>query len=108
MFFRSIKIKNFLSKKIKSKSNFVLISLLNKLIKSENQILLSMQKNYKVSYNKKLISNLKKYKNVNIIGMGGSVLGSKAIYSFLELKKKISILLIVFQNFLSKIIKKKN
>ncbi len=88
MFFRSIKIKNFLSKKIKSKSNFVLISLLNKLIKSENQILLSMQKNYKVSYNKKLISNLKKYKNVNIIGMGGSVLGSKAIYNFLELKKK--------------------
>ena len=33
-------------------------------------------------------SNLRKYKTIVIIGMGGSILGTKAIYSFLKYKIK--------------------
>ena len=88
MIFKSIKIKNFL---LNNKSfylkNFLFFSL-KKLIKGENQILSSMKKSYKDSYEKKLIFNLKRYKHVNLIGMGGSSLGSKAIYSFLNSNKK--------------------
>jgi glucose-6-phosphate isomerase len=84
----SIKISSFLSKKrslIKKKKIF---SLLKDLINSNNQILSSMEGSYKNSYSSKLILSLKKIKNVNLIGMGGSVLGSKAIYNFLRSSKK--------------------
>ena len=39
----------------------------------------------------KKIKKFKKFKTIIIIGMGGSILGSKAIYSFLKykIKKKI-------------------
>ncbi len=87
MFFKSIKIKNF-SKTFRKSSSKNLISSFKKFIHSNNNILLSMKNNYKDSYNKKLILNLKKFKNVNLIGMGGSSLGAKAIYSFLGSKKK--------------------
>ncbi len=52
----------------------------------------SFKKNYKYSYNNKLIQKYKKFKNINIIGMGGSSLGAKAIYNFLniKIKKRIS------------------
>jgi glucose-6-phosphate isomerase len=87
MFFKSIKIKNF-SKTFRKSSSKNLISSFKKFIHSNNNILLSMKNNYKDSYNKKLILDLKKFKNVNLIGMGGSSLGAKAIYSFLGSKKK--------------------
>ena len=91
-FFKSIKVTNF---SLKNKSSLlkkkILISF-KKLIKSNNHVLSSMKDNYKDSYNRKLIYNLKKYKDVNLIGMGGSVLGTKAIYNFLDIKKKNSIL----------------
>ena len=47
----------------------------------------------KLSYNfkKKEIEKYKKFKTIAIIGMGGSILGTKAIYNFLEtkIKKKV-------------------
>ena len=89
MFSKSIKIKNFLLKYKTSslKKNFLLFK---KLINSDNHILLSMKDNYKDSYNKKLVLDLKKYNNINLIGIGGSVLGTKAIYNFLKPKKKFN------------------
>ena len=55
------------------------------------KFLKSFKKNYNYSFNKKLISKYKRFKNINIIGMGGSSLGAKAIYNFLQykIKKKI-------------------
>ncbi len=70
--------------------------LLNYLKKINNiqwpQFLSSYKKNYKYSYNKKLIKKYYLFKNINIIGMGGSSLGTKAIYNFLihKIKKKIN------------------
>ena len=90
MFSKSIKIKNF-SLRYKTVLLKKKISLLFKrLINSDNQILSSMKDNYKDSYKKKIILDLRKYNNINLIGMGGSSLGTKAIYNFLKPKKKIN------------------
>ncbi|MDA9753429.1 glucose-6-phosphate isomerase [Candidatus Pelagibacter sp.] len=88
MFFKSIKIKNFFFNDNLKSFKRLSISLYKKLINSNNHILLSMMNDYQNSYSKKLILDLKKYKIVNIIGMGGSSLGSRAIYNFLNSKKK--------------------
>ena len=49
------------------------------------------KKNYNYSYDKKFIKKYNHINNINIIGMGGSSLGSKAIYNFLihKVKKKL-------------------
>ena len=84
---KSIKIQNFSSIKKNKKNKKFFLRLLRNLIKSDNEIISSMKKTYRDSYNNKLILNLKKFKNINLIGMGGSVLGAKAIYHFLNTKK---------------------
>jgi len=77
---KNIIFQNFKTKKTDKKVQKLLNNLLNK----ENHILNSLNKSYKDSWNKELISNSKKYKNIILIGMGGSIMGAKAIYSFLE------------------------
>ena len=84
----SINIKGFSFKYNSSNLKKFLLSSYEELIKSDNHILLSMKKNYKDSYSKKFIQKLNKFKNINLIGMGGSALGSKAIYNFLYTKRK--------------------
>ena len=66
--------------KLKTKTSYIK-KLLSKLLNEDNQILHSLGKNYKDSFNKKNLSKYKKYLNIRIIGMGGSSLGTQAIYS---------------------------
>ena len=61
---------------------------LKKLFKEKNQILNSFSSQYKDSYKKKDINKFTSYQNITIIGMGGSVLGARAIYNFLKDKIK--------------------
>ena len=61
---------------------------LTELLKEDNKILQSLSSSYRDSYTKKILLKYKNFKNVRIIGMGGSSLGTRAIYSFL--KHKIS------------------
>ena len=56
----------------------------NKFKHKSDHILLSLSKRYKYSFNKKKVENYKKFKNFRVIGIGGSVLGAEAIYSFLK------------------------
>ena len=84
---KSIKFQNFLFKKNTSLKKKIL-KLFNDLVRSDSQILSSMSVNYKDSYTKKLILGLKKTPNIDLVGMGGSVLGAKAIYKFLKNPKK--------------------
>ena len=84
---KSIKFQNFLFKKNTSSKKKIL-KLFNDLVRSDSQILSSMSVNYKDSYTKKLILGLKKTPNIDLVGMGGSVLGAKAIYKFLKNPKK--------------------
>ncbi len=84
MLTRGINFINFKKKKI----NLNVKKKLNILLKENNEIIRSLGKLYKYSFQKK---NLKRYKinlNYRIIGMGGSSLGSKAIYDFLKHKIK--------------------
>ena len=58
-------------------------------LREANKILFrSFLPSTKYSFNLKKIKKFKKFKTVIIIGMGGSILGAKAIYSFLKFKIK--------------------
>ena len=63
---------------------------LKKLLREKNTVLDSLSINYKNSYSKKNILNSKNYKNIRVIGMGGSILGTEAIFDFLRHKIKKS------------------
>jgi glucose-6-phosphate isomerase len=78
--FKSFKV-GLKNKKIKDKIKKNLTDL-----KKKNQIIKSLTSDYKDSYNKKITSKLDRFKKILIIGMGGSILGTKAIYNFLKEK----------------------
>ena len=78
------------------KTKFLFKSLLIDIKKNNIPMLESYKKNYEFDFSKSLISNFSSYKNIIIIGMGGSILGSQSIYSFL--KKKIKKKLFFFDN----------
>jgi len=84
MFTKKINFKNFIIKKF----NKEISKDLNLILKEKNKAIESLSTFYKYSYNKKIISKIKKYKDVRVIGMGGSILGTEAIYDFLREKIK--------------------
>ena len=55
-------------------------------------MLSSFNKNYELGYSKKFLKKINSFYFFNIVGIGGSVLGAKAIYSFLrnKIKKKFN------------------
>ncbi len=57
-------------------------------INSSDQTLNILSKKYKLSFKINDIKKYKKFKNIAVIGMGGSILGAEAIYSFLGKKIK--------------------
>ena len=79
--------KNFFNIK---KNKIIKKDLLN-LLKKQPPLFETLKPNYKYSYSKKTISRYKKFSNIRIIGMGGSILGTEAIYNFLKnkIKKKL-------------------
>ena len=84
----SIKFENFVQKKKIIK----LDKELKKILSEKSEIINSLKSTYKNSYSKKILSKAKKFKQISIIGMGGSILGTEAIHSFLKhkIKKKIT------------------
>ncbi len=92
---KNIYFKNF-NKKYSSSVN----NKLKFLLKENNEILNSLKSSYKYSYSNKFIDKYKKkFSILRIIGMGGSILGTKAIFNFL--KKRIKKKVIFFDNLLS-------
>jgi len=84
MFSKKIQITNFRFKK----NNKKIYKILSALLKDKSQLILSMGPQYKNNYNKNKIINKLNKTNVRIFGMGGSILGAKAIYNFLKDKIK--------------------
>ena len=82
MLTKNLTFENFVNKKV----NLKLKSYLKELISSKNEVINSLSKGYKYSYTKKSIKKLKGYKDIRIFGMGGSSLGTLAIYDFLKHK----------------------
>ena len=73
------------------------LNLLESDIKNYNIPLLeSYKKEYQFDFSQATINKFYKYKNIIIVGMGGSILGAKTIYSFL--KKKIKKEVFFFDN----------
>jgi glucose-6-phosphate isomerase len=84
MLTRNIDFKNFKinknTQKVKNK--------LKKLLQENNEVIKSLKKTYKNSYKRKLVNKYNKDLNYRVIGMGGSTLGTQAIYDFLRKKIK--------------------
>ena len=85
-----IKFKSFKFRKSSNKYKKILFKLLD----SNIQVINSLSNKYKFNYTKKSISKFKKNKYFRLIGMGGSILGTQAIYDFLNQKVKKKFLFI--------------
>ena len=87
--------KNILFKNFQFKRNIRDIKKINKILKKElilsASLFSSLSTNYKYSFKKSIIKKYNNYQNINLIGMGGSILGIEAIHDFLKfkIKKKI-------------------
>ena len=106
MITNNLKFNNF-----KNKTNKTLKIKLLKILQDKNffinyKLLKTLKKNYLYSYNLNKIKEFEKINNFNIIGMGGSILGTQAIYSFLKFKIKKKFFF--FNNLNSKINTKSN
>ena len=62
------------------------------MIDFNNFSLNSLGKKFKLKFKKEELAKFNKYKNIIIIGMGGSILGAKAIYNFLNFKVRKDVL----------------
>ena len=85
-----IKFKSFKFRKSSNKYKKILFKLLD----SNIHVINSLSNKYKFNYTKKSISKFKKNKYFRLIGMGGSILGTQAIYDFLNQKIKKKFLFI--------------
>ena len=67
------------------------ISNIEKQVENSNSLFNILSKNYKFNFKISDIDKFKKFKSIAVVGMGGSILGSQAIYGFLKenIKKKI-------------------
>ena len=83
IFFKNFKI---------GKQNFKIKKNFKKFIKENNQILQSFTKDYKDQFKIKNLRIFKRFNDIRIIGIGGSSLGTKTIYSFFKDKIKKNIL----------------
>ena len=92
MFSKNIKFKNFINKKNLKINKIIKNLIIDKSLLEKYQLLNSLTKEFQYSYQKKKIKELQRYSEINLIGMGGSILGAEAIYNFLKhkIKKKIS------------------
>ena len=80
---------------------------LQSIINDKNEILNSLSNNYRDSYKKNFVNKFKVFSNYRVIGMGGSILGTRTIYEFLNHKIKKNFLFVDnLQNILSQSKKK--
>jgi len=77
----------------------------DEIMEDKNNLFKSFLPNSKYSFNFQSIKKFNNFRTVVVIGMGGSILGTKAIYSFLKhkIKKKFIFIDNLDQDFLSKI-----
>jgi len=88
MLTENIKLKNFFKKK-NPKLNKILRNIIkDKTLLKKYPLLNSLTNKFEYSYQKKNIKSFKSYSKVNLVGMGGSIIGAEAIYDFLKHKIK--------------------
>ncbi len=83
--------RTYFNKSLYSKDKIKLNKIINNIsfsIDKKKDTFHSFSKNFQFSFKHNELTKFKKYKSVVVIGMGGSVLGAKAIYSFCKNKIK--------------------
>ncbi len=89
---------NFLKKDLSKKFSQKLLKEFKKIIEEVNleinnnkKLLSVLNKDYRFNFNLNDFKKFKKFKTIALVGMGGSVLGTEAIYNFLakKIKKKV-------------------
>ena len=77
-------------KNLSKKLNIIFDNTINDL-KKPNNFIHTLDKNFKLNFEIKDLHKYKRFKFIAIIGMGGSILGSKALFYFLKdyLKKNL-------------------
>ena len=94
-FFLLKNFKNIFSKNTDKKK---ILKILKEVLNENSQIIKSLGQTNQNSYKKKQLDKYKKSSNFRVIGMGGSALGTQAVYDFLKHKiKKNSYLLMIFK-----------
>ena len=88
MLTKNINFKNFTNKSITKKKFINLVNLKKDFFSKKKTIFLCLSKNYPYSYDKKIVNKFRNFFSYRIIGIGGSILGTKAIYDFLKHKIK--------------------
>ena len=88
MLTKNIVFTNFQINKTTLKISSIFKNLKNLFFKKIDRLLISFSDKYKYSFKSKELKKYKKFKTINIVGMGGSALGAEAIYSFLKFKIK--------------------
>ena len=88
MKFNNLKLNN--EKKYLKKFNKIFLEMTDE-IKLSNNTLNVLNDEYKFNFINKKLSKFKKFKSIALVGMGGSILGTEAIFSFLKrkLNKKV-------------------
>ena len=86
------------------------VNIKNEIIKNKNHLFRSFLPESINNFHFQKIKKFKKFQTVIIIGMGGSILGSKAIYSFLKhkIKKKFIFIDNLDQQYLQRVKKENN
>ena len=90
-FFKNYFNNSFTYNKNLKKTKKIFKSFLIDLESNEIPLLKSFEKDYEFDFSNATVKKYSKYKNIVVIGMGGSILGTKSIFSFLKkrIKKKV-------------------
>jgi len=88
MFTKNIKFNNFVNKKNIKISKILRSIIKDKVLIKKYPLLKSMSKEYQYSYPKKKIKFFNRFSEVNLVGIGGSILGAETIHNFLKHKVK--------------------
>ena len=90
-FFKNYFNNSFTYDKNLKKTKKIFKSFLIDLKNNEIPLLKSFEKDYEFDFSNATVKKYSKYKNIVVIGMGGSILGTKSIFSFLKkrIKKKV-------------------
>ena len=86
MLTKNIRLKKFGIKKNKKKIKYRLLKSLD--FYKNHKLIKSFSNDYSYDFSQHQIKKFKKFNNYNLVGMGGSSLGTKAIYNFLKPKVK--------------------
>ena len=81
----SLRSKNFYRNSKKTRKIFNSLNLSSN--KNEIPLLNSYSNKYNLAFSQETIKKYKKFSNIIIVGMGGSILGTKCIYSFFKRRK---------------------